>query len=496
MDDIHFKALSYIYMNRKLRRDITEFLRKYLKPFSLHEISLILDALGQSFDKETIKDFLDMNDCVFCLENNLYITRAGAFTGMFFSFEPTQQELDQELFTPGDRCMPFVDDEMYVSSLKFEYNGKYLPKKIFNTDCNLARELFTFYGDEYVSQYVGTDPANENEEIGGATYELPPKLKLTGFSLKKIISDTGFRKGDRLLCRVRDWDKGIIEVFPQINHNKNLFIICGENSDRQRWNSLLEKALLDCFDKMGPCKTIEQQLSYAFYDNRSRLCNSDCGSIHEFLKSSTKVAMELYGVETRLWRKGENVPVVGKWNNGAFSGDGEEDCTPFITPEFVIDCLIKDQLFEKVDDVNLIIQKAVHNSMMLSEEEEKFLTLQIMSRNAILRKHYNWFADFAWGDIRHKALGLYSRVEELVLEVDGVGSQLEQFPQQELAVLAQLYSHISRILELLASGAECEDEEKNALKMSLEGMEYSFDDIRGQLRIAIDQYQAGRFRVL
>ena len=119
-----------------------------------------------------------------------------------------------------------------------------------------------------------------------------------------------------------------------------------------------------------------------------------------------------------------------------------------------------------------------------------------MNRSAILRKHYNWFADFAIGPLRHQALELYSKVEDLVYEIEAVSDQLEMFPQQELAILAQLFVHIRRILELFASNEDCGDEENTALRMSLEGMEYNFDEIKGQLKSAIDRSQAGKFKVI
>ncbi len=479
-----------------IEKTLTKFLRNYDRIFTANDIKGILRALDEKVSTEEVMEFLDNDERVFSLEGGHYLTHSGAFTGMFFSFVPTQQELDQKVFVPGDRCVPFVDGEMLSCNLKFFYKGKLLPKKIMSADCNTARELFTFYGDEYASQYIACDPVNKDLGIANNNFDLPPKLSLTGVSLDSVFEDDELLKGDRILCRLENWDKGRIEIYPVLNHKKNLFVLNSEKLDKKQWNSDLENALLRCFDRMGPCASMEQQLAFAFFENRSKLCLPDCGSIHEFLNDAKKVSMELFGVETRLWRKGEDVPAVGNWNRD-FLDAGLGACFPsFKTPDGLIDCLIKDQLYEQEDDVSKILERLLPSSVELSPEEEQFFTLQIMSRNAILRKHYNWFADSVIGSLRHKALELYSKVGELVYDIDCVGKEIEQFPQQELVTLSQLFTHISRILEMFSSGKECEGEDKTALKLSLEGMEYNFEDICGELKTAINKSHARQFKIV
>ena len=487
-------------MNGKFTTVLNKFLRTYTAPFTVNEIITLAKSFGIKTSKDDVREFLELDCRVFPLEGRHYITYAGAFSGAFFSFVPTQQELDQKLFVPGDRCIPFVDSEKLSCSLYFEYGGKILPKKIFETDCNTARDLFTFYGDEYSSQYIAADPINEGLKIENNNFELPPKLKLTGVSIEKFIREFDFKKGDRILCRVTDWDRGIIEIFPEINHNKNPFIVASEKTDREQWNEKLENALLESFDRMGPCTSMEQQLSFVFYENRRTLCTTSCGSIHEFLNKSKKVGMELFGVETRLWRRGENVPAIGNWNRGSFyeySDDNDNDddiCMQF--PQYLIDCVVKDQLFENKNDIEQMLELLLPSSVVLSPKQTMDFTLQIIRRNAIISRRYNKFADFALGPLRHRALDLYSKVGDLVYEIDCAGKEIENFPQQELVTLSQLFSHISRILEMFASCGDCDDSEKTALKLSLEGMEYNFEDIQTRLKAAVDRSIAGQFKVI
>ncbi len=475
---------------------ISKFLRTQLKPFTLSDFSAILKKYGEKATKGEILEFLHTDDRVFSLENHRFITRAGAFTGCFFSFVPIQQELDQHLFVPGDRCIPFVDSEPHSCQLNFIYNGKKLPKKVMEIDCNTARDFFTFFGDEYASQYIASDPVNIKMDIANNDFELPPKLKLSGVSLEPVFADTELKKGDRIICRLVDWDRGTIEIYPIANHKKNPFLLSSEAEDMENWNKVLENSLLDCFETNGPCASMEQQLSYAFYDERIKLCGPGCGSIHEFLNETKKVDMELFGVETRLWKKGESVPAIGNWNK-EYLREGFLCCFPDLqAPDCIVDCFIKDQLYEKKSDPEKIVNFMIPEAKELSDEEATFFTLQIKHRNAILREHYNWFADFPVASLRHKALNLYTRFVELISDIDSAGDKLEQFPQQELITLTQLFANISRILERINNCWTYKDEDETALKLSLEGMEYNFEDIRPELKSAVEKVQAGKFKAL
>ena len=339
-------------------------------PFSAKELLAMLCGLGHKITINELREFLDNDIRVFALQKNMYITRAGAFTNQIFSFVPTQREVEQKVFIPGDRCMPFVDLDILSFSLSFEYMGKKLPNKLFSTDCNTARDLFCLYGDEFSAQYISSDPACKDLHIAENSFELPFKLNLTGISMEPIFEQVDFKYGDRILCRVYDWDKGIIELIPLLTHKLNPFQISSEDMERQKWNETLENALLESFDSMGPCSSIEEQLANVFYENKNQLCVPDCGSIHEFLDYSKKVALELFGVETRLWFKGQDVPAVGKWNEGMYVGD-DRAIPYFMLPDFVIDCYIKDQMYEKRNNLQEIIDKIIPKELPSQKKKKR-----------------------------------------------------------------------------------------------------------------------------
>ncbi|MCR4821724.1 MAG: hypothetical protein K5873_02495 [Treponema sp.] len=482
-------------MSVSIENFLTNFLRTYPMPFSAKDLLAMLCGLGHKITLSELTEFLDNDARAFSLQKKMYITRSAAFSNQIFSFMPSPREVEQRVFVPGDRCMPFVDLDILSFSLKFEFVGQELESRLFNTDCNEARDLFCLYGDEFSAQYISADPACQDLHIAENNFDIPHKLSLTGFSMDPIFEKVDFKYGDRLLCRVYDWDKGIIEVIPVLTHKLNPFQISAEDMERHKWYETLESALMESFDTMGPCSGIEEQLANVFYEHRQELCLPNCGSIHEFLERSKKVGLELFGVETRLWFKGEDVPAVGKWNQELYKSN--ERAIPFFSlPDFVIDCYIKDHMYEKKDNIQEVIDKIIPKHIPLSEDEKKLLTLQIHNRNAILRKTYNWFADFANGSLRHKALNLFTKVGSLVYELDCDNKELNQLPQQELVTLSQLYTHISRILEILSSDSEYGEEEACAMELSLEGMELNFEDIKPLLLSALEKVKKNRFNVI
>ncbi len=483
-------------MNVAISNFLNSFVRDYNEIFSAHDIQKFLNSFHLKATLQELSDFFDNDIRVFPLEHKLYITRSGAFSNRFFSFSPTRQEVMQKCFVPGDRCIPFADPEILSASLHFFYKNEELPKTVFTCDRNSAYEFFTLYGDEYSSQYIASDPQNQDLHFAENDFELPSQLTLTGISLEPIFEDSDFQFGDRLLLKVLDWGAGIIDIVPQIRNRMNPFKIDSADIERERWYVLLEEYLLESFDRIGPCSSIEEQLADVFYEHRKELCVPSCGSIHEFLNRTKKVGIELFGVESRLWIAGENVPAIGNWNGNSFGLGGNGTLPFFAMPDYVIDSFLKDLLHEKKDDVSEAIKRILPSNTLLSNSEREFLTLQITNRNAIIRQSYNWFADFTNAGLRHRALDLYCKVDSLVSELDCNKKEITRLPQQELVTLSQLFTHISRILEVIESDKDCGEDESYTMNLSLEGMEFNFDEIRVPLLSAMDKIRRDRFAVV
>ncbi|MDE5899457.1 MAG: hypothetical protein K2H09_09385 [Treponemataceae bacterium] len=508
----------FIYMKIPADVIVSKFLRTYPDTFSAKEFEAMLSRIGVKTSLTDCEEFLEGSVNVFALADGTYATRACAFTGAYFSFRPTRKEIDKGAFIAGHRCIPFVDPDAHSCRLTFLFNGAPLPRAVIEIDSNTALDLFALYGEEFEVQYIAADPANAGLDLSATDFSLPSKIKLSGFSIEPLVRDAGFQSGDRLLCAVRDWDAGTIDV-SVLPHNDSPFQMNAQDMEREQWYSVLEQCLLESFDNAGPRASIEEQLAFVFADKRSELCGMNCGAVEELFRRSKKIGFEPFGVETRLWRKGEDVPAVGTWNScgeGIASGaensaaqqpslkqEAQQETGESIrilaeeqAPDYLVDAYLKDALYAKQDDFIKILLNLYPNFFQFPSHQQKLMLLHLETRHGILVRDYNRFADFDVGEIRHKALELYSAVNELVCSIDMAGTNLAHYPQQPLVILSQIFGHVMHIIEMIQTDPASVIREMNEVTLSLEGMEFNFEEISGQLKSALYEESQNGFSII
>ena len=481
---------------------LDKFLRNFCDIFSARDMQRFFARLGEKVSLSTAESFLEEHPLVYSLEDGLYITKAGAFTGAVFSIKPTSREIEQGMVVPGDRCLPFADSEQLSYSLNFYMDGKRLSTKEGVFDSDLAIDLFLLYGEEYAPQYIASDPANQKIDFVNRDFDLPTNVRLTGLDISSYIKSGKFKKGDRLLGCVSNWDCGRVNLMI-VPGGKNEFDQGTDGDKRLKWYSLLEKYLIESFELRGPCGSIEEQVASVFFEHRSELCVDYCGSVSEYLSHyAKKVGICPFGVETRLWYKGQEVPAVGSWNRNelAFISSGYNELPMgeealFSMPDFVFDQYVYDSLYRRESNLDALMARLAPPEYNLSELQRKHLLLHLTARNDIISQTYNWFADQVTGKVRTLALDLYTSVARLIFRIDCGGDKLDQFPQQELIILSQLYNHLLRILQSVADGDHVE-EDSEALELSLDGMRWNFEDIVDALEGAIAQQQLNRFKIV
>ena len=123
---------------------------------------------------------------------------------------------------------------------------------------------------------------------------------------------------------------------------------------------------------------------------------------------------------------------------------------------------------------------------MISQEERRIVLLNIEKRNDILEKMYNQFSDYPIAEMRKRILHLFTKVSELFCAIGGSGVAAENFPQQELVILSQLYSHAVRLLEEVENVYMRGSFPTDDVSLSLDGMEETFEDISVTLYSALE----------
>ena len=476
---------------------IEEYLTQQLDVFTADDFYKYLKSHNVKISKSESKELLQVSEYVFSLVNNEFVTKAGVFTGRWFSFKPSREEVEKGTILIGHRCIPFVNPELPPDSITVMSEGNIVESCSQTFSMNLAMDTFALYGEGYILPYIFNDKSNTSLALSSVQYSMPQDITLTAWPLNKIKGGADFKYGDRILCRVIDWGDCIVDMAAQSSGLSGM-VISDEAVQREAWYTYFENGLLESFDRHGPASSIEEQLSFLFLENQEQLCIKSCGSTEEFLAHTSKIGFEPYGVETRIWRKGEQVPYTGKWNGlGLDRGMLLTDMALTLTPR-VIDAILEDRIYDEhcgkkneEADFEDVIKKIFPKMAMISASERRLVLLNIEKRNDILEKMYNQFSDYPIAQMRKRILGLFTRVSELFCEIGGSGIAVEDFPQQELVILSQLYSHVVRLLEEVENVYIRPQFPSDDVSLSLDGMEETFDEISG---ILFSSLESNRFK--
>ena len=164
--------------------------------------------------------------------------------------------------------------------------------------------------------------------------------------------------------------------------------------------------------------------------------------------------------------------------------------TMIFSPQ-IIDSYIKNLIFEQREHeskktVEDLISDIFPATLKMTVQEHKLVLLNIEKRSDILNKVYNQFVDYKLAPVRKRILDLFSQVSYLLCAIGGSGLSLQDFPQQELVILVQLFSHVARIVEEMESDYLKDIFPMDDVVLSLDGMEETFDEIGEILKSSLD----------
>lgn len=486
-------------MNYMASELVAKYLREQETVFTVEDFYRYMKENGEKTSKQELNDVLHVSDFVFSLVDNQFVTRAGAFTGRWFSFKPTKEEVDKGFFIFGHRCMPFINPEIAPDNIRVQVKGKEVRPTATVFSMNLAMDTFALFGEGYVIPYIFNDKNNTSLKITSVQYSMPTEITLTSWPLDKISGKTKFAFGDRIVCRISDWGEGVVEMF-HLQNELNDMVISEAAIQREEWYSKFEDGLMAGFEKHGPAASIEQQLAFLFLENQEQLCMKNCGSCEEFMAHTTKISVVPYGVETRIWHANSTVPYVGEWNKREHDDLIMTEVAMNFTPQ-VIDAYLENNIYEelngkKAKPVSELIDEMFPQNLNMSSSERKLVLLNIEKRRDILKKNYNRFSDFSIAGVRKRALTLFTQISALLCAIGCSGIRTEEFPQQELVVLTQLYNHTVRLLEELENVFMRPQFPVDDVNMSMDGMYDTFDDIRVTLKNSLERNRYKGFGIV
>lgn len=475
------------------------FLQSRLEPFSVQEL---LKVLGEPADAATVEDlsnFLVFNQLAYLNPSmdggeDLWLTRAGLFTGKPLVIIPTKSEIISGVLIPGSRFIPFANPALLPHELSFTCQGKPFGRVDLECSPNEVYPHYQLYGDEYIPQYLSLDNEENSTLFNEAEYDDPEQISVSVIDMRELYWSAQFKSGDRIIARLQDWTSGVFE----------LATLEAEKVDPARqlqWMLDMEESLARSFEIGGPGASLDEQLSFAYFMGLETLFTPFASTIGAFLEWSTRVGIEPYGVESRLWFSGQNIPPQGSWNMTLVvspASMAEEAFMHLALPlsDHIMDSYLLDALFRKETDTHSVMErmipKKLHNAAFCNPVIERALIVRMKNLSAT----YNWFADNEQATLRTRCIALHSALMQFIVFLQQSGIDPRFINDQGAVILGQLMSHTIAALESIDFSENDEPADLESLWISIEGMEDSFFETKTVIQESLPELNKRRFSVI
>jgi len=264
--------------------------------------------------------------------------------------------------------------------------------------------------------------------------------------------------------------------------------------------SVFETYLLQTFDLSEAETCIDDQLSLAFFIGQDELFTPNMVEVRDFLRWSEKVAIEPYGVESRLWRAGEIMPSREDHNLCPITTPRNLADEAFIhlglpVTAAVVDAYLHDALFRGESGIDPVLHRLVRSDAPHAQICQPVVARFLQLRFRQLQETYNRFADNDVAELRTRYVDLHSALGRSVGSLIQSRIDLDLIPEQGFVVLSQLLDHSISSLESLEFTADG-NPDLEALWTSVEGMEDSFFDIKTMVQEVLPGLQKRRFTII
>jgi hypothetical protein len=335
---------------------------------------------------------------------------------------------------------------------------------------------------------VAADSPENEQAYGADPYEPPDEVALKTLDMSLIYRKTGFVPGDCFEVTVRNWDKCWFEL---TRVPKDTW----DEKDIAEWVKCAEESFLKTFEYPGPGDSTEEQITWAYWFGGERMRRTPALALDNFLLEVTdKVEFAQYGMESRFWYAGREIPDVDE----VFTYSNQAMITPIenlmqqkgmpIT-EFAMRAYVLDSLFRRENGIENILKRLVPPSIKMDRFSSMILAYYIKEVYTMLSKSYNMFADKNLGPLRQRVVELHTAVIDLVATLKKSKLDRKWLPPQCFIVLGQIRYHSAMLLEELDAERAVEDTELEMMDNSLDSMVDTYEEVKEQIESSLDNYR-------
>jgi hypothetical protein len=485
-------------MDLEQEEALYEFLENVSEPFTLNDITVYVQASGKKPGKQLameIDAYLDIRKIAFKQDNKYWVSRKTCFESSVFVITPSRQELLNGIMIPGHRCVPFANPLTLPHKYIFLWKGEPIPVTTTEAPPEELYPYYCVYGEEFAPQYIARDnPANE-ESFNADPYEDPPEVSIHTLDMRGIYRECSFVPGDRFIVRTLNWNECRFEL-EKVGKDD------WPRADLDKWLEAAENGFENSFALLGPGANMEEQIAFAYWYGGSRMREIPAYSLEEFLYEKTnRVDTVPYGIESRLWFAGKEIPDSSNLQNYTVPPDRTfiedllyEKNIPI--SEFVILSYIRDSFFRNEKYVDLVINRLVPPVVHLDEAEWDLLADYISDSMEDFYKGYSLFLDQSTGPVRQRAAELHTAVIELSAKLQKGDIETVWLPRHTFVVLSQIQGHAAALLESLAFDDSPTESDITAIDNALDSMIDTFSDIKELINTAMDNFRRSNLTLI
>ena len=466
-------------------------------------VSAMRKAESSRFNQLAVETaaFINSRNLAFPEGKHRWMSRRGFFAPLPFVISPSRLELLNGILIPGHRCTPFANSGLLPQEYTFFWQGSPVP---LTTSEGAPDEFYPFYsifGEEYAPQYVARDNDENEAAFNSDPYDDPPEVSIKTLDMRNIYREASFVPGDRFTVRSLDWKKGTFEL-------KKTGKDEWQEAELEQWLQAAEDGFRQSFDNLGPASCTEEQLAYAYWFGPPRMRALPAYSLEEFFyKKTEKIETAAYGIETRFWYAGREIPD----RKGLDSDHARPDKSPvedilhnlnIPVSEYVIQSYVRDSLYrgDKDDDlshaIDQVIKRIVPASIELSHRDKTLLSIYVEGVLDELRDPYSAFADKVMGPIRSRMGELHTAVIDLSARLCKGDIDLSWLPRHTFIILSQIQNHTAYVMEDLNCSQPPPDAELDAMDGSLDSMLETYEDIKELIDEALDSFRRNKLTLI
>ena len=378
--------------------------------------------------------------------------RSEFFRNREFLITPDAWEIENDMLFPGHRFAPFVNPEIFPSEVKLiDADGQPVPKKEVTAPLSQVFHYHLLLGSEQVFDFfVADSPANSRIRNSAQPGDM---VTLNTFDLSVFFKKHRFSVGDALLCKVVDYEDGIIEFRYLSGENR-------QDSKLKAYVEAFEAALGIVFDRFENYLEIPEQLSWAHYAGRATLpAAADSASDDEFLRRASGIEINFDQEHTVLARKSEapedaaaDLPEGVTFSRGetgdiaALLREIGSPLTPVEIDSFILDnCHARELEFE-----DFFARAFGREKLNFTDEGQQAVFYNyIEDRFEELTGEYNRYDDEPKAPLRSTVMELVEDRLNFFDFLSNENASPEQLPHDEMHRLAEIAMQLNEILKLL-----------------------------------------------